>query len=473
MKGLLATRYEPMAKIALRQNALDPENFQSNVVLGAGTVLTGIQLTGAVMSAIPSDLLTTAVMRAFSHLPVLPALTTTLRNLMTPAELVRVTNHAALVMDEVVHSIYTTSRFSGLAEYGPAITKRMTDVVLRTSGINHWTNAVRAANQMETMAAMAAMRSSSFDDLVFKDMMLKYGITARDWDTFRAIAPHEPRPGVEWLRPSDMLANKNNQSVFEKFQMMLLQEARYAVPDATLEATVMLKGTNRPNTMPGALLHSFGMYKNFPMTLALLYGRTAMAQPSMAGRLGFYAAMGSSLILAGAVGVQLRELTKGRDPLPMDRAAFWGKAMLSSGAMSIWGDLLFYGVNDPMKGPADILAGPLAGFASDTTQLAFGSMFDFADKFGTLKADKAAHTPWAAKAVEYASRYTPGSRLWFAQVALQRELFDPLRAISDPRGASNMVRKEQKRVRDYGNESWWAPNTAFPQRAPGPPIGVQ
>lgn len=472
VKAALATRYKPMAEVLLRQNGMDPESTAGNLVLGTGNVLTAIQLTGAVLSAMPGDVMTTMVVRAFNHLPVLPALTTTIHSLVKPAEMVRLSAQSAAIGDEVIHSIYSKSRFSGLAEYGPAFTKRMSDFILRASGLNHWTYAVRWANQAETMGALAAERGTAFDDLAFKGMMQRYGITARDWDTFRAIKPWEPYPGVERLRPSDLLSNKNNQDVFEKFQMMILQESRYAVPDSTLEATVALKGTNRPNTMPGAILHSFAMYKNFPMTLALTYGRLAMDQPSAKTRWGFYAAMGSSLILGGAVGLQLRELSKGRDPLPIN-LAFAGKAALASGAMSVWGDMIFNGVNNFSRSPADVAAGPIVGFLGDTSQLAFGSMFDFADKLGTLKADKAAHTPWLAKATEYASRYTPGTNLWFARAALQRELFDPLRALSDPRGESNMMRREQKRVRDFGNESWWAPNTAFPQRAPGLPVGVQ
>lgn len=469
----LKNRFEPLAEIALRRNAMDPESTMANVVLGTGNVLTSALLPGAVLAAIPGDLATMAVTRAFSHLPVLPALTSYIRNLVTPAEMTRLATQSGFVMDEIIHSIFSKSRFSGVAEYGPAVTKRLSDVTMRASGMNLHTNAARWASQAETMGALAAERGTKFDDLAFKDMMQRYGITAKDWDTMRAVKPWEPYPGVERLRPSDLLTNKNNQDVFEKFQSMILQESRYAVPNSTTEAAVMLKNTTRPDTIPGALLHSFAMYKNFPITMALLYGRVAMAQPSVGGRLGFAAAMGSSMILAGAVGLQLREMSKGRDPLPVDRPAFWGKALLASGAMSIWGDMLFYGVNDIGKSPSDVAAGPIVAFAGDTSQLAFGHMFALADAAGTLKADKGQHTPWLAKAVEYGSRYTPGTNLWWARTALQRELFDPLRAISDPRGSANMMRREQKRVRDFGNQSWWEPGTAFPQRLPGPPVGVQ
>lgn len=238
------------------------------------------------------------------------------------------------------------------------------------------------------------------------------------------------------------------------------------VIDTSPEANVMLKGNLRPDTIPGALLHSFAMYKNFPIGLALTYGRAAMSMPEKTGRLAFVAGMGTSLVLAGAVGIQLREMSKGRDALPMDNLGFWGKSLLASGAMSVWGDFLFNGVNR-MGGPADVVGGPIAGFVGDTTQLALGDVFDWADKVGSLKADKADHkTPWMAKAVEYASRYQPGTSLWYARAALQREIYDPLRMLADPKGASKMQHKERQRVKDFGNDAWWPPGQSLPNRPP-------
>lgn len=473
VKTALNSKYKPMVEMATRQNAMDPESTLANVVTGTGNVLTSALLPGAVLAAMPGDIATMVITHAFNHLPVLPALTGYTHNLVSPAEMTRLATQSGFIMDEVVHSIFSKSRFSGLAEHGPEWTKRMSDLTMRASGMNVHTNALRWSSQAEMMGGLAAERGTDFDSLPFKDMMQRYGINAKDWNTFRAVKPWEPYPGVERLRPSDMLSNKNNQGVYEKFQLMILQESRYAVSDATAEAAVTLKGATRPDTLPGALLHSFAMYKNFPITMALLYGRVAMAQPTAGTRIGYAAALGTSLVLAGAVGLQMREMSKGRDPLPVDRPAFWGKALLASGAMSIWGDFLFYGINDIGKSPTDVAAGPIVSFAGDTAQLALGNMFAYADAMGTLKADKAQHTPWMAKAVEYASRYTPGTNLWWARTALQREIFDSARVISDPRGAANLQRREQKRVRDFGNESWWAPNTPFPQRFPGPPVGVQ
>lgn len=473
--AVLKNKFDPVAEQVLRKNSMDPESTGANIVMGAGNLLNSAQLAGAVLAAIPGDFATTMVMRSMNNLPVLDGLVGQYaRNVTNPAEMTRLAVQSGFVTDEVVHSIFTKSRFSGVAEYGPAWTKRTSDVVMRASGMNLHTNALRGANQREIMGAMWSMKGTDFDALPIKPMMEKYGITAADWNRVRELDAWRPYDGVEWLRPSDILGTSyaGKQQIFERFQSMILQESRYMVPNSTVEATVTLKGNLRPDTLPGALLHSFAMYKNFPVSLALMYGRVALSIPSAQGRLGFVAALGSSLLLAGATGLQLREMSKGRDPLPMDRPEFWGKAMLASGAMSLWGDFLFTGVNRMGQGPTEMAAGPIVSFAGDTTQLAFGKMFQFADQVGTLKADKMdKSTPWGATAVEYASRYTPGSSLSYGRLALQRAIFDPLRAIADPRGVQKMDRKERQRVEDFGNESWWAPGTPFPQRPPGAPVG--
>lgn len=461
-------KFDTLAEFQLRSNAMNPESVTANAVIGTGNVLTAAQLGTAALAAMPGDFASSMIMRALNGLPFLTGTIDYFR-LLKPAEMQRFALQSGFMIDEMVHNIYTKSRFSGLAEYGPAVTKRIADVTMRATMMNAHTNAARSVSIKEMMSALGSVKDAEFDKLPFKPMMERYSITPADWDKMRGVDLWEWREGVSLMRPSSILNSKvgGAQDIYMKFQNMMWQESRYMVPTSTSEAAITLKGNLRPDSLPGALLHSFAMYKNFPVSLALMYGRVAMATPNRNSRLGFIAGMGTSLVLAGAVGLQLREMSKGRDPLPMDTPAFWGKAALASGGMALWGDFLFSGINKQGQGPTEMAAGPIVGFAGDATQLAFGSMFKFADEMGTLKADKNDKSaPWLAKATEFGSRYTPGSSVWWARTALQRELFDPLRAMSDPRGAMKMDRKERQRVKDFGNESWWGPGQPLPSRLP-------
>jgi hypothetical protein len=182
-------------------------------------------------------------------------------------------------------------------------------------------------------------------------------------------------------------------------------------------------------------------------------------------RLKFIAGLGAGMTMVGALGTQLREVSKGRDPLPMDNLAFIGKAFLSGGALSIWGDFLFSGINEYGRGPEQLIAGPLGGFLADTTQLAFGDVFKFADSVGGL-GDKGFESSTAAKSVEWARRYTPGTSLWWARLALERYVFDGLQELADPRVYRSRQRRARKQRKEFGNDSWWAPGELAPQRAP-------
>lgn len=467
------TRFDQLSIQALRRNSMDPESFFGNAIVATSNMLNSAQLAGAVLAAIPGDFATTMAVRAANHMPVLDGLIGPyVRGLVSQAETKALAAQSGFLMDSAVHTLFSKSRFAGFNEYGPAWSKRVADVTMRASGMNIHTDTIRWVTQSEMMGMLARDAGKTFDQLPYQAMAQRYGITADMWDKFRAIDAYEPRPDAKMLRPVDLFNNKvpgltssDRQALFERFQSMILQESKNMVIDQNPEANVMLKGNMRADTIPGALLHSFAMYKNFPIGMALTYGRLAMSIPDRTGRLSFLAGLGASLLLAGAVGLQLREMSKGRDALPMDSTSFWGKAMLASGAMSIWGDFLFNGVNKP-GGPTEMAAGPIVSFVGDTTQLALGDMFDFADKIGSLKAEGGSKTPFAAKLTEYASRYQPGSSLWYARLALQRELYDPLRIISDPRGYSKMQLKERKRVKDFGNESFWQPGERAPDRAP-------
>jgi hypothetical protein len=368
-------------------------------------------------------------------------------------------------------------RFTGLTTVGPAITRRLADMTMRASFMSGHTSAARWTAQAEFMGMMARHTNTAFDDLPFKEIAERYGIGAQEWDAFRQnVQPWSPanHPDIVFLRPIDLLqANITQRSLFgdanndlyRMFQGMITDQARMMVPEATIEAAAFLKGTTRPDTVIGAVGHSFAMFKNMPATMMTTYSRLATTSPHITGRLGFIAGLGAALTVSGALSVQMKELAKLRDPLPMNTAGFWGKALLSGGALSIWGDFLFQGVGEHNRGLVQTMAGPLGQFFEDTTELAFGDTAKFLGQGGTLKKDD----PYAktlAKAVEYARRYTPGSSIWWARGALERQVFDRLQELADPRAYQAQRRKMDRQRRQYGNEYYWQPGARVPDRAP-------
>jgi hypothetical protein len=461
--AVMKNKFDPMFATVMRENPMDPHSTMGALVTGAGNILTSAQLGAASLLAIPGDFVQAAAVRALNGMGLFGGTHFYLKALATDRPFMdKIATQSGFIHDEAVMSTYASTRFTGVATVGPAVSRRISDTVMRLSLMSGHTRAARWATQAEFMGLLDRSRDTKFEELPFMRVMQRYGITPEDWKAFSKVPAWEPRAGVKFLRPIDILQSgiSDAQTLYRKFQGMVFEESRKMVPEATIEGATMLKDTTRPDTLVGSLLYSFAMYKNFPVSFNMIYGRLGMTSPSVKGRLGFYAGLGASMTLVGAMGIQMRELSKGREPLPMDTPAFLGKALLAGGGLSVYGDFLFQGINEFGRGPQDMVAGPVVSFAGDTAQLVLGDTFNFVNAVGGLN-EKGSKTPFAAKAVEYARRYTPGSSIWWARLALEREVFDRLQELADPKAYSKRQKRAAKQKQNYGNDYWFAPNKKF------------
>lgn len=468
-EDIMNTRFNPMMDVVMRTNPMNPDSVWGAGVVGTGNILTAAQLGSAAVLAIPGDAMQTMAVRALNGQGLFDGVDTYFKTALTDRNFMQgMAAQSGFIMDEVVNAVYATTRFSGVTTLGPAVTRRVADTVMRLSFMSGHTRSARWASQFETMGWMNRHVGDSFDKAPFREVMERYGISAKEWDAFRkGVKAHEPKPGVQFLRPIDILETNipNKDVLYKKFQGMVLEESRRMVPEATIESAIALKGTTRPDNLAGTILHSFAMYKNFPVSFAMIYGRLALTSPTVKGRIGFLAALAAGMTMVGAVGTQMREVAKGNDPLPMNTPEFLGKAMLSGGALSIWGDFLFSGVNSFGSGPQDVAAGPLVGWLGDTTQLALGDLSSLAQGVGSLgEGEIDVQAP--AKLVEYMRRYTPGTNIWWSRLAFERYLWDNLQDLADPKAAVKRRRKAANQRRNYGTESWWPAGQLAPERAP-------
>lgn len=463
-EAVMKNKFEPMFETLTRQNPMDPHSTMGSLVVGTANILTSAQLGSAALLAIPGDFIQTAAVRALNNMGLFDGVSYYVKSVATDRKFMsEIATQSGFVMDEAVMATYSAARFGVAATHGPAISRRISETVMRLSMLSGHTRAARWTVQAEFMGLMERSRSTAFDDLPFKQVMQRYGIDAEMWDALRTNTKvWTPRKDVNFMRPIDVLQSDlpNKQALYTKFQGMIHDESRKMVPESTIEGSVYLKDTTRPDTLVGALLYSFAMYKNFPVSFAMIYGRLGMTSPTVAGRLKFFAGLGAAMTLVGALGVQLREVSKGREPMPMDNAAFIGKAFLSGGALSIWGDFLFTGINEFGKGPQDIAGGPLFGLLGDTTELVLGDTFQFAEVVGGLS-DKEFKSTTAARAVEYARRYTPGSSVWWARLALEREVFDRLQEVADPNAYKKQRRKVRNQEKTFGNKYYLEPGQSI------------
>jgi hypothetical protein len=164
---------------------------------------------------------------------------------------------------------------------------------------------------------------------------------------------------------------------------------------------------------------------------------------------------------AGAIGTQLREIAKGRDPMNMDPTTpegrkFWAASLLSGGGLAIYGDFLFADVNRYGGSLGETTGGPTLGLFTDLKNLTIGNL---------VEAAEGEDTKAGAEALNFVYRHmTP--KPFYMKLATERMLIDQLQKAVDPRAYERFRRMQRNRYRDYGQEYFWRPGEQLPDRLP-------
>lgn len=323
---------------------------------------------------------------------------------------------------------------------GTETTQRIADAVMRASGLSPWTQAGRWAFGMEFAGAMADYAGKRLGELPepLKQTFERYGITSQDWDTARQTGIYEQN-GATFLRPQDIEA----EDIAYKFRDMLHTETEFAIPSSSLRGRSLLVGSTQPGTVQGELARSFAMYKNFSITLMMTHFRRALAMPSKGQAAQYAAQMILSTTLLGGLSIQLKELSKGRDPRDMTTPQFWGAATLQGGGLGPFGDFLFASKNRHDKGFTATVAGPVVGLGADI----IGTVNQ-----NVTRAAEGEDTKVGSDLIDFAQRYAPGGSLWYLRTAMQDLVFDNLRHLADPKAAQRLRRIERRYRKEYGQD---------------------
>lgn len=433
---------------------------------GLRQVLQAAQLGGAAISSI-TDLNTGRMARAHAGLPQVKMMGQIVK-LLNPADLAdqKLAVRLGLIAENWASVAAGQARYVGDMA-GPEISRRVSDVVMRISGLSPWTQAGRWAFGMEFMGFLADHAAATFRDLppALQRTMKKYGLSAEHWDVMRMTDAYE-HEGVKFLRPEDIASRTDLAPSFAddlgmKLLEMIQSETEFAVPSGSLRGRAALISDVRPGTLQGELLRSFAMYKSFAVTLFNTHIMRMVTQKGHAARARYAAELVISTTLMGALAIQMKELAKGRDPRPMagDRASeFWGAALMQGGGLGIFGDFLGAATTNRFGGGlAETLAGPVAGFVNDAARLTIGNAVELA---------QGKDTKAGAELVNFLRRYTPGAGVWYYAQAAQRMIFDEIQKAIDPDALERFRRQEQKYRREQGQRFWWRPGRALPDRAP-------
>lgn len=432
---------------------------------GTRSVLTSAQLGSAVVSSV-TDL---ATIRMAAKIVGMKPRNVLSRSAQLTAS--RATRETAARMGYVASALADagggSSRYFGQL-FGTGLPERLAGFTLRASGLSWVTDMRRIAFKMEFSGYLAENADRAFDkiDDSLRRILDDRGITAADWDVLRdpAVRFSDPSSGADFISPMYFLENQTSISRAEaeglavRLEAIMQEQLEYAVPSASVEGRAMLQGTAAPGSVSGELARSFMSYKSFSISLTLGQIRRWKTLPGPMAKAKYAAEMSTSLLILGGLAVQLKELTKGNDPRPMDDGKFWMAAMMQGGGLGIFGDFFAAETSRMGGGIGETIAGPVFGLAGDVIGPIASNAARVADGKDPLIGRDIAN---------FAGRNTPvASSLWYARAAYGRMVADTLQRWLDPEAETLWRRQERRRQADYGNASWWQRGDMLPSRAP-------
>lgn len=357
-----------------------------------------------------------------------------------------------------------------------ALGRRLPAAVLRLQGLTPYNAARKRSFRFEFMGALHDRRGQTITDLTkgdaedqaFATWLQARGFSEADWAAIRAAPVWEPAKGAQFLRPTDI----EDETLALRLAGAIDMETRFAAPETTLWTHAKLLGSERPGTVMGEVRRSWAMFRSFSLTATHLYAEEAAlrGQKAVAPNAATAVTLASHLVwltLAGAVGLQVRELTKGNDPRPMDSPKFWGAAMLQGGGMGIFADFLYAAEARNGASASQIAAfGPGGQAVADIFGATVGNGIAVgADLIEGKPLDEAVADAHVGRDVSnLVRRYTLFSTLWWTRAAWNRAVADNVQRLLDPEAEEERRRKRQER--DYGSTSWWPQGENAPERAP-------
>jgi hypothetical protein len=417
------------------------------------------KLGGAALSAV-TDIGFQQMARSFAGLPVIKTYSDIVTSFATGNK--RDAVRAGLILDTAINMMHTEARWAGGMQ-GPLWSRYLADRVIATSGLAAWTQSGRHAWGLSFMGQLASDAEKAFDQLpaAMQRTFGRYGLTAQDWDLLRAVARDKD---LDILGARDvfetMQAAGDQTRLAERYLEMILQEGEYAVPQGTLQAKARAYGGLRRGVLMDEIWRSAAQFKMFGISVVLLQGQRIANEMAAKGTLkgaGYAAALLITTTLYGAMAMQLKDISKGKDPRPMDNPDFWGGALLQGGGLGIFGDFLAAEQNRFGGGLAETLAGPTASVVSSLIALGMPNVAEWI---------RGEETNMGRELVRVLGQNTPGGSNWYLRLAYERMVLDELQKMTDPDAYAAFRRRIRKQRKDFGNDFWWAPGEREPSGTP-------
>jgi hypothetical protein len=361
-----------------------------------------------------------------------------------------------------------------------SLSGRVAGAVMKVSLMNAWSDGLRAAFSQTMMGGLARMAKKDWAKLDGWDQYLlaRHGITEADWAIVRQATPDKLN-GYEMLTAESVRATGADgaQQVASKILGFVIDEAQFAVinPDMATRA-IATGGGMQAGTLKGEAMRSFAQFKSFPIAMMTRHWRRIVETPQglegaprgfgahsaaggVANRTAVFAALGVTSMLLGAGVLQVKALLQGKDPYDATEEKFWMRAMAQGGGLGYFGDLIFKDPTEQRGNTVEQTIGTVLGPVA-------GSVAGLVGDLGVVNAWEAAKgkdTHFGAEGVRWLNAQVPGQSLWWTRPAYEHWFLHSAQEMLNP---GYLARMQQRAQKDWGQDYYWTPGEALPDRAP-------
>lgn len=355
---------------------------------------------------------------------------------------------------------------------GEGWTAKISNVSMRASLLNAFTDGTRRAFSLNMMSGLAKLLPLRWDELSEYDRLrfIDGGLTEKDWRIFQMVGAEEYK-GVEFLTmrnikdfnplllPSDISIDDVRRAP-AKLLSYIISESEMASlgPDLVTRAETT-RGAQR-GTFSGEVARSLFLFKSFPIAMMEKHFRRAEFLKKHGGRanqLSYAAGMIVMTTIFGAISLQVQNLLNGKDLQDVESSEFWLNALTKGGGLGFLGDFIANGLSENSRMGAwglASLAGPQVSTVVEGSDLLWSVV-------GKGLYDK--DTKPGARAVRLVRSHMPFVNLWYTSTAIDRAFMNELQDYLSPGYTQRMQRRM---YRSWGHEYWWGPRDSSPRRSP-------
>lgn len=352
--------------------------------------------------------------------------------------------------------------------HGPAVTRKISNAVLRASGLTAFDTHNRNTARLFGMGELSNNATKTFDQLPhnIRTIMKRAGIDADDWNLIRGNDDmfFEMENGARFIIP-DMVAHtdsipfRQRKDLSAKLGTYIEYNAEVSAPMRNLEAQAYVIGESKRGTIIGETARSGLQFKTWAIANMMNHAqRAAEITGSTWGRpnrLWYGLSVAGVLTGFGFIVSWGNDIVKGREPRSLGDPSLLADAVMKGGGLGILADIIFEDHNrygGSIFSTLGFGGGPTGSLGESIFKATIGNLGDLA---------RGRDANWGRDMFGLVKQNLPYQNMWYLRTALERLLFDHVQIMLDPDAYQNF-RQRERRARQDGSPFWWAPGQMLP-----------